>query len=156
MNQNLAALKNEIKNRAKIYIHIYRELLKEVGRDKTVEILKRALYARGREKGLQLAARIAKPDLHKLAIAFMEGDAEMDAFGHEIVQEHSNYVLLRLNRCPLVEAWKESGLTPDEQKDLCDIAYQVDFGKFETAGYKLGFNCRIADSCKSCDLRVTL
>ena len=156
MNQNLAALKNEIKNRAKIYIHIYRELSKEVGREKTIEILKRALYARGREKGLQLGARIAKPDLHELAVAFMEGSADMDAFGHEIVQEHSNYVLLRLNRCPLVEAWKEAGLTPDEQKDLCDIACQVDFGKFETAGYKLGFNCRIADNCKSCDLKVTL
>jgi hypothetical protein len=156
MNQNLDALTNEIKNRAKIYIHIYRELSKEVGREKAVGILKRALYARGREKGLQLAARIAAPDLHKLAIAFMEGNADMDAFGHEIVQEHSDYVLLRLNRCPLVEAWKEAGLTPDEQKDMCDIAYQVDFGKFETAGYKLGFNCRIADSCKSCDLKVTL
>lgn len=156
MNQNLDALINEIKNRAKIYIHIYRELSKEVGREKAVGILKRALYARGREKGLQLAARIAAPDLHKLAIAFMEGNADMDAFGHEIVQEHSDYVLLRLNRCPLVEAWKEAGLTPDEQKDMCDIACQADFGKFETAGYKLGFNCRIADSCKSCDLKVTL
>ena len=156
MNQNLAVLINELKNRAKIYIHIYRELLKEVGREKAVEILKRALYARGREKGMQLAARIRKPDLHELAIAFMEGNAEMDAFGHEIVQENLDYILLRLNRCPLVEAWNEAGLTPDEQKDMCDIAYQVDFGKFETAGYKLGFNCRIADNCKSCDLKVTL
>jgi hypothetical protein len=156
MNQHLPVLINELKNRAKIYVHIYRELLKEIGRDKAVELLKRALYARGREKGEQLASKIGKPDLHKLAAAFMEGDVEMDAFGHEIVQEHSGDVLLRLNRCPLVDAWKEAGLTPDEQRDLCDIAYQVDFGKFETAGYRLTFNCRIADSCKSCDLKVTL
>jgi hypothetical protein len=47
-------------------------------------------------------------------------------------------------------------LTPGEQKDLCDIAYQVDFGKFETAGYQLVFNCRIADNGKSCDMKVTL
>ncbi len=156
MNQHLPVLINELKNRAKIYVHIYRELSKEVGREKAVEILKRALYARGREKGEQLAAKIGKPDLHRLAIAFVEGDAAMDAFGHEIVQEHSDYVLLRLNRCPLVNAWKEAGLTPGEQKDLCDIAYQVDFGKFETAGYRLAFNCRIADSCNSCDLKVSL
>jgi hypothetical protein len=156
MNQNLPVLINELKNRAKIYVHIYRELSKELGGEKAVGILKRALYARGREKGVQLAARIPKPDLHELAIAFVEGNAEMDAFGHEIVHEHPDYVLLRLNRCPPVEAWKEAGLSPDEQRALCDIAYQVDFGKFETAGYKLVFNCRIADDCKSCDLMVTL
>jgi hypothetical protein len=156
MNQQMTALVGELKNRAQIYIHIYRELSKEVGQEKAVEILKRALYARGREKGLQLSAKIRQPDLHELAVAFMEGHADMDAFGHEIVQEHTDYVLLRLNRCPLVEAWKEAGLSPNEQAIMCDIAYQVDFGKFETAGYRLQFKCRIADACKSCDLYVTL
>ena len=156
MNEHMAALSKELKNRAQIYVHIYFELSKEIGQERAVAILKRALYARGREKGLQLSARIGAPNLHELAVAFMEGQADMDAFGHEIVQEHSDYVLLRLNRCPLVDAWREMGLSPDEQKILCDIAYQVDFGKFETAGYHLQFSCRIADACKSCDLRLTL
>ena len=156
MNENMSTLVKELENRARIYLHIYRELSKEVGREKAVEILKRALYQRGREKGVQLAARLGGPDLHELAIAFMEGNADMDAFGHEVVQEGAGYVLLRLNRCPLVEAWKEADLTPDERKVMCDIAYQVDFGKFETAGFRLAFNCRIADACKSCDLKVTL
>jgi len=156
MNQNLSTLITELKNRARIYVHIYRELSKEVGPEKAIEILKRALYARGQEKGVQLKAKIGEPDLHQLAIAFVDGNADMDAFGHQIVQEHAEYVLLRLNGCPLVEAWKEAGLTPEEQKSMCDIAYQVDFGKFETAGYRLAFNCRISDQCKSCDMKVTL
>jgi hypothetical protein len=156
MNPYLSALTTEIKNRARIYVHIYREISREVGNERAIEIMKRALYARGQEKGAQLKAKIGEPDLHKLAIAFVEGIADMDAFGHEIVQEHADYVLLRLNGCPLVDAWKEAGLPPGEQKSLCDIAYQVDFGKFETAGYKLAFNCRIADSGKSCDMKVTL
>ncbi len=156
MNQNLSVLITELKNRAKIYVHIYRELAKEVGSEKAAGILKRALYARGQEKGAQLKTRIEHPDLHQLAIAFVDGNADMDAFGHEIVQEHMDFVLLRLKGCPLAEAWKESELTPEEQKILCDIAYQVDFGKFETAGYKLEFNCRIADRGKSCDMKVTL
>ena len=156
MNQNLAVLVNELKNRARIYINIYRELSREIGAEKAAVILKRALYARGREKGLQLASRIAEPNLHELAVAFMEGNADMDAFGHEVVEERSDSIVLRLNRCPLVEAWKEAGLSLKEQKALCDIAYQVDFGKFETAGYKLAFSCRVADACKSCDMKVTL
>jgi hypothetical protein len=156
MNQNLSILVNELQNRAKIYVHVYRELSNAVGREKAAEIMKRAIYARGKEKGELLAARLGKPDLHKMAQAFMEGKADMDAFGHEIVREQSDLILLRLNRCPLAEAWKDAGLSSEEQKALCDIAYQVDFGKFEAAGYKLEFACRIADSGNSCDMKVTL
>ena len=156
MNPNLSILTNEIKNRAKIYVRIYRELSAEIGHEKTVSILKRAIYERGKEKGLLLASRIGKPDLHKLAQSFMEGQTDMDAFGHAIAEERPDCVVLRLNQCPLVEAWREEGLSPEEQATLCDIAYQVDFGKFETAGYKLSFDCRISDGRKSCDLRVTL
>jgi hypothetical protein len=156
MNPNLDTLINELKNRAKIYLNFYRELSKELGKDRAAEILKRAIYARGKEKGIQLAGKIGKPDLHKLALSFVEGKEDMDAFGHEIVQEQADYVLLRLNRCPLTEGWEEADLSPDEKRLLCDIAYQVDFGKFEGAGYRLSFDCRIADGCGSCDLRVTL
>jgi hypothetical protein len=154
MSDHLNLLRDEIKNRAKIYAHIYRELSQEIGPDKAAKVLKRALYAKGQEKGRQLAIKLGEPNLQQLAAAFIEGKAEMDAFGHEIVEEHSDYVVLRLNKCPLVDAWNESGLSSEEQRRMCDIAYQVDFGKFEAAGYKLSFDCRIADGCKSCDLRV--
>jgi hypothetical protein len=152
----LNALKEEIKNRAKIYVYIYRELSKEVGQEKAADILKRALYARGEEKGKQLAIKLGKPSLNHLAASFIEGKTDMDAFGHEIVEEHADFVVLRLNKCPLMEAWQEMNLKPEEQQKMCDIAYQIDFGKFEAAGYKLVFDCRIADQCKSCDLRVKL
>jgi hypothetical protein len=156
VNRKLGVLVNELKNRARIYVHIYRELSGEIGSEKAAAVLKRALYARGREKGIQLAQKICTPNLHQLAGVFMEGNTDMDAFGHEVVEEQPDSIVLRLNRCPLVEAWKEAGLSPEEQTALCDIAYQVDFGKFETAGYKLAFSCRAADACKSCDMKVTL
>jgi hypothetical protein len=156
MNSHLSALKKEIKNRAGIYVHIFRELSKEVGGEKAIEIFKKAVYARGKEKGVQLAARIQKPDLHELTVVFAENKGEMDAFGHEVVRENPDFVLLRLNHCPLVEAWEEAGISSEEKKMMCDIAHQVDFGKFETAGYKLCFNRRIADGHESCDLKVSL
>lgn len=80
----------------------------------------------------------------------------MDAFGHEVEDKHPDFVVLRLNHCPLVEPWKEIGVSPGEQETLCDIACQIDLGKFETAGYRIAFNWRIADACKSCDMRITL
>jgi hypothetical protein len=155
MNRNLNLLINELKNRARIYVLIYRELSQEVGREKAVAILKAALYKRGKEKGIQLAQKIGSPDLHKLSLTFMESAGDMDAFGHEIVEEHPDHVILRLNHCPLVAAWDEADLSLEEKKVLCDIAYQVDFGKFEAAGYTLSFNCRAVDGDKSCDLRIS-
>jgi len=156
MNPYLSVLVGEIKNRARIYAHIYRELAKEVGEDKAAMILKKAVYARGEEKGEQLSGRIKNPNLHELAVASLEGKGQMDAFGHEVVSENPEYILLRLNRCPLVEAWKEAGIPPEGRKKMCDIAYQVDFGKFEAAGYRLKFDCRIADEQGSCDLRLEI
>lgn len=153
---HLDELRKEIRNRAIIYVHIFRELEKEIGQERALEVMKRALYARGKEKGVQLASRIGPPNLRELAAAFIEGKTDMDAFGHETVEEGDAYVLLRLNRCPLADAWKEAGLSPEERKLMCDIAYQIDFGKFETAGYQLSFSCRIADHGASCDMRVTI
>ena len=92
--------------------------------------------------------------MKKLAQAFVEGKEDIDAFGHEVVEVQEDHTLLRLNHCPLVEAWEEMGLAPEQKKLMCDMAYQVDFGKFEAAGFKLEFNCRIAEGGATCDLHV--
>ena len=104
---------------------------------------------------MQLGAKIGEPDLARLAESFAEGKSRMDAFAREVVQVGDARAVLRLNRCPLVEAWDEAGLSPAEKKTMCDIACQVDFGKFEGAGYKLTFRCRIADGAGTCDMELT-
>jgi hypothetical protein len=155
VEKHLEALKAEVKNRARIYYLIYRELCREVGEERALVVLKRAIYQRGAEKGLQLAIRLGGSDLSKLAEVFVEGKEGVDVFGHQVVRVDQDHALLRLNQCPLVEAWRELGLSPEVTKVMCDLAYQVDFGKFETAGFRLKFDCRIADGEASCDLRVT-
>jgi hypothetical protein len=155
MNTPLEALKSEIKNRALIYCEIYRRLSTLHGPTEAARLLGEAIHERGRAKGLELAARIGEPDLARLAGAFVEGKDGMDAFGHEVVEVSDTHVVLRLNRCPLVDAWDEAGLSPQEKASMCDIACQVDFGKFEAAGYALTFQCRIACGAPTCDMRVT-
>ncbi len=155
MNRHLTTLKEEIKNRAKIYHAIYSRLSAELGSDRATEILQKAVYDRGADKGKRLADKIGAPDLEKLAHAFVEGKDHLDPFGHQVVEVSATRARLRLNRCPLVEAWDEAGLSAEERRTMCDIANQVDFGKFETAGYSLRFRCRIADGAESCDLHLT-
>ena len=151
----IKALKDEIKNRALIYYEIYLQLSAELGSEAAIRLMGKAVYARGKDKGQQLGEKIGEPDLTRLARAFVEVKNGMDAFGHEVVEVSDTRAVLRLTRCPLVEAWDEAGLSPDEKKTMCDIACQVDFGKFEGAGYRLKFRCRIAEGAQTCDMELT-
>lgn len=155
MTDPLEALTNEIKNRAHIYHEIYRRLSAELGSAEAVRLLGEAIHERGKDKGAKLADRIGDPDLARLARAFVEGKEGLDAFGHEVVEVTDTHAVLRLSRCPLVEAWDEAGLSPAEKTTMCDIACQVDFGKFEAAGYRLTFRCRIACGSPTCDMEVS-
>lgn len=155
MDKPLKALRDEIKNRALIYHEIYLQLAAELGPDAAAGVMGAGIYQRGRVKGAQLAGQIPSPDLDRLARVFAEGRTEMDAFEREVVEVSDTRAVLRLTRCPLVEAWDEAGLSPDEKVRMCDIACQVDFGKFEGAGYRLKFRCRIADGSGTCDMELT-
>jgi hypothetical protein len=155
MDNPLKALKDEIKNRALIYYEIYLQLSAELGSDAAVRLMGKGVYERGKDKGEQLGKKIGEPDLARLARAFVEGKNGMDAFGHQVVEVSDTCAVLRLSRCPLVEAWDEAGLSPKEKATMCDIACRVDFGKFEGAGYRLKFRCRIGDGAQTCDMEVT-
>jgi hypothetical protein len=151
----LEKLRDEIKNRALIYRELYLRLSAELGAERARRLMGEAVYERGKDKGDGLRNKVGEPDLAQLARAFMAGKDEMDAFGHEVVEVSDTRAVLRLTRCPLVEAWDEAGLSPDEKQTMCDIACQVDFGKFEGAGYRLRFACRIADGGRTCDMELT-
>jgi len=155
MDQPLKALNDEIKNRALIYYKIYKQLSAALGSVEAIRLMGKGIYERGEDKGEQLAEKIGEPDLVRLAGAFAEGRNAMDAFQRQVVEASDTRAVLRLTRCPLVEAWDEAGLSPDEKATMCDIACQVDFGKFEGAGYCLKFRCRIADGAHTCDMEVT-
>jgi hypothetical protein len=151
----LQLLVDEIKNRSLIYRRIYEQLAAVFGPEQAIRLMGDAIYERGRDKGRALAKKIGEPNLAKVAQAFAQGKHEMDAFGHEVVAVTGTEAVLRLNRCPLSEAWDEAGLSAKEKATMCDIASRVDFGKFEAAGYRLRFACRIADGAAMCDLHLT-
>lgn len=155
MDKPLSALKDEIKNRAIIYYKIYLQLSAELGSKEAIRLMGKAVYERGKDKGEQLRKKIGEPDLVQLACAFAEGKDGIDPFERQVVEVSDARAVLRLNRCPLAEAWDEAGLSPEEKTTMCDIACRVDFGKFEGAGYRLKFTCRIADGARTCDMEVT-
>ncbi len=148
------ALINATKQRALIYLNIYREGCNTVGRDKIKEIMYKGIYQSGVDKAKDYPEDVKDGNYEALCKALSNSKSKnMDIFDAE-VENHKDFCIFRLNRCALVEAWKEVGLNEDEIQDMCDIAYATDFGKFETLGYEIKFDSRIACSEKSCDIHI--
>lgn len=128
-------LYDSFKNRAIIYHKIFAALREELGDARAEEVLKRAIYERGCDKGPTLA-QFAPADFEGLREAFLGGiPDEGRMFGPEVLRCDAEGLDIQFHRCPLKEAWQEAGLADDEVARLCRIAARVDNGLFESAGF---------------------
>ena len=154
MDDSKKAAKEAIKGRAMFYLHMYRTLEQELGPERSREIMRKAIYRWGQEKAAKCPAE-ARVNPRVMAEEFIKGGQGMlMVFGNEVVEAGNDGAILRLNACPLVEAWKEAGLEPSEIALMCDMAYAVDFGKYEGLGYILEFPCRIFTGGNYCQLNL--
>ena len=132
-----AQLWASFKNRAMVYLEVYRVLEEELGAERAERLLKTAIYRRGCDIGTQFA-RFAPGDLSGLRDAFMafipDGGRVFDPL---VVGCDEEQLEIRLRRCPLKEAWQEAGLSEAEVARMCSIAGVVDNGTFEGAGFAL-------------------
>jgi hypothetical protein len=129
-------LYDSFKNRAMIYYSIYDELRAELGPQRAEEILSRAIYRHGAEKGREKFARYAPEDLPGLQKVFLEGIADDGRmFQPELIRSDSAGLDIKFHSCPLRDAWKEAGLPEEEVATLCRIAARIDYGTFEGAGF---------------------
>jgi len=68
-----------------------------------------------------------------------------------------DYIVLRMTACPLLEAWREHGLSEDDIDTLCSIASAVDEGTFEGAGLDIEITERLGQpGADRCLLRIAL
>lgn len=74
-------------------------------------------------------------------------DSEID-YNDEFATQHMRY-------CPLVEAWKKLGCTPEEVQLYCDIAMEGDRGRAAGHdGIRMELGETLATGCDYCDLRI--
>jgi hypothetical protein len=130
-------LYDSFKNRAMIYYLIYDELRSECGEERAAEVLGRAIYRRGAEKGRENFSRFAPNDLTGLLKSFLAGiPDEGQMFQPEVLKSDDTGVDIKFHACPLREAWQEAGLPDDEIAAICRIAARIDNGTFEAAGFE--------------------
>lgn len=129
-------LYDSFKNRAALYYLIFDELRGEVGAEQAEEIMKRAIYRRGRQKSAKYAA-YAPADLEGLKEAFVGGIPDDGAmFEPEVLRCDDAGLDIKFHRCPLRDAWMEMGLPDEEVATICRIAARIDNGTFEGAEFE--------------------
>lgn len=125
------------KHRAILYYLIFDEMRKELGAEKAEEILSRAIYRRGAQRGKEKYARFGPHDLAGLKAAFLDGLADDGRlFQPEVTRDDPGGVDIKFRACPLRDAWQEMGLPDEEVARMCRIAARIDNGTFEAAGFQ--------------------
>ncbi len=140
--------------RAKAYAYIYEEILKETGEKKADAIMKRAIYRLGVDKSKKYPPEAAV-SARKVAEIFTSDPVSRESFGQSLLSGDESSAKVEMTNCALVGMWREMGFTDDKIVKLCDLAYQVDFGKIESLGFTLAFSSRISEGCKSCILEIS-
>jgi len=123
------------KNRAILYFLIFDELRKDLGEERAEEIMKRAIYRRGVQKGEKYKP-YAPGNFEGLRDAFVSGipdDGRL--FDPNVLRCDPDGLDVNLENCPLKEAWEEIGLGDDDRVTMCRIAGEIDKGTFEAAGF---------------------
>ncbi|HFD15297.1 MAG TPA: hypothetical protein ENJ38_03215 [Rhodospirillales bacterium] len=132
-----AELEAAHKNRAMMYAHIFDAIAERFGAEAAEEVMKRAIYRRGREIGTRFRD-FAPADLDGLRRAFLDFVPDQGRlFEPEVLRCDAEGLEIRMRRCPLKEAWLEAGFPPERVQTLCRIAGVVDNGTFEGAGFAI-------------------
>jgi hypothetical protein len=137
-------------NRALIYAAIFDELSWEIGDERAAGIMKRAIHARGREVGKKYRPAARRGDLQEVGRIFCEGSpCGGSLFTPGIEEAGENRIVLRMESCPLKDAWTAENRSPEQIDLLCEIAAAVDEGTFESAGLDLTFLDRLGEAGSS-------
>ncbi len=128
-------LKEAHMSRGLFYAAFYDALAERFDPETAEEVMKRAIYRRGREIGKRFAA-YGPTDLEGLCTAFLDFVPDRGRlFAPEVRRADAEALDIKFHACPLKEAWQAGGLADERIATLCRIAGVVDNGTFEAAGF---------------------
>ncbi|MBO5371889.1 MAG: L-2-amino-thiazoline-4-carboxylic acid hydrolase [Lachnospiraceae bacterium] len=78
-----------------------------------------------------------------------------EAFAQEVISLDKDHAVAHFHKCPLVEAWKNYGLSDERVAYLCRLASKGDFGRASNFdNIKISFPKKIANGDAVCELDV--
>lgn len=145
-------LRNGIKDRA-IWFHLLLEAAERQGVD-LEKLTDEAIFRFGQEVYVERAKGIKTPG--DFAAAMTWPAANQQVFQSEVISKGEDKAIAHFHVCPLVDAWKEYGLSPERISELCRLARKGDFGRIsDIPGLELEFTQLIADGDPVCELTIT-
>jgi hypothetical protein len=145
------------RQRAAVYAHLFRVLKARLGEPQAIDLMREAIYAYGREKSTKNYSVEARGgDLRRAAAEFAAPDpVKQYQFAPRIVSESDDEVVIAMSGCPLVDEWRDMGLSADEVATLCRVARAVDHGTWEGAiGCDLRFEGTRGEGREECVLHI--
>jgi hypothetical protein len=122
--------------RGRLYWELYATLREARGAAEAERLLALAIERRGRAAGAALFGPLAGAPPQEIAAHFLRV-ASPDwgrLFPHDYEPREDGSVTIRVRRCPLQDAWRADGRTPEEVALMCRIAGRADHGVFGAAG----------------------
>ena len=127
-------LDDAFRNRALLYLDIYRELSAEIGAERAEAVLSRAIYARGKAVALAAFTGFGPNDARALGEQFLAASPDQGRLFPTAVTRSADGISFKVQACPLKQAWTEAGVPDAEMATLCRIAGRFDNGLFEHSG----------------------
>ncbi|MHA1699589.1 MAG: L-2-amino-thiazoline-4-carboxylic acid hydrolase [Promethearchaeota archaeon] len=147
IDEKTKAERSRIEDRALWLYFLFKEMEKDLGREKAEEIARRAIFAYGEYKD-DLAGNPSTPS------EFIEKHAKGSnpaVFEKEIPEtDDPNIKCFRMYYCALKSAWEKLGVTDEELDMLCDIAMEGDRARCK-GGLVIEVSKRMCDRVKKPD-----
>ena len=115
--ETLQAFINATKLRAKAYAYFYEELMKELGREKALELGSKVAYRLGLDKADGFPPGTGG-SVSKTARAFAADPIGNTVFHLEVLSDNGDEAIIEMSHCPLVEMWESMGYSRDTIEDL--------------------------------------
>jgi L-2-amino-thiazoline-4-carboxylic acid hydrolase len=129
-------LEDAFRGRAHLYRVILEELTASMGEVAAEQLLARAIERRGREVAAGLFKAVSPPSANAIGEKFLSVSPDRGRMYPCQVERRSDGMSIRVDRCPLQDAWVDSGQSSEQVATLCRIAGAFDKGLFEAAGVK--------------------
>ena len=118
------------------------------------EFARPAIRATGCLGGQNRRKKMTDPEsLAEFATVFA-GQTSRNVFEMEVVAQDEERYYLDFYHCPLVSAWKKLGASPEDIRQLCDIAMEGDRGTADQfPAFEFSLGSTIAEGAPVCQIR---
>ncbi len=145
----IAKVRAAVKDRATWFALLYRAFKEALPEEEVQRLARKAIFEFGLLKAKQDPPEFtpqAWVERHVQKGSFLVFDSD--------IETHEDHAVQQMKFCPLVEAWREMGCTPEEIALFCDIAMEGDRGRAHGHGVEMELAQTIGKGDACCRLVI--